>query len=112
MEAICEYDFGDLEALWSRHMASGVIERKESGHECGILDDCWRWHGTGGLQWRMYASLNANLNGRMNRIEVHMDRIETRLDRIEADLTSVKERLSRIEGWIAGRFREETAPSA
>ena len=41
-----------------------------------------------------------------------MDRIETRLDRIEADLTSVKERLSRIEGWIAGRFREETAPSA
>ena len=24
---------------------------------------------------------------------------------------SVKERLSRIEGWIAGRFREETAPS-
>ena len=53
-----------------------------------------------GLQWRMYASLNGR-----------MDRIETRLDRIEADLSSVKERLSRIEGWIAGRFREETAPS-
>ena len=61
-----------------------------------------------GLQWRMYASLNA----RMDRIEARMDRIEARLDRIEADLTSVKERLSRIEGWIAGRFREETAPSA
>ena len=57
------------------------------------------------MQWRMYASLNANLNGRM-------DRIEARIERIEADLTSVKERLSRIEGWIAGRFREETAPSA
>ena len=52
-----------------------------------------------------YVSLNASLNGRM-------DRIEVRLDRIEAHLTSVKERLSRIEGWIAGRFREETAPSA
>ena len=47
-----------------------------------------------GLQWRMYASLNA------------------RMDLIEADLTSIKERLSRIEGWIAGRFGEETVPSA
>ena len=65
-----------------------------------------------GLQWRMHASLNANLNARMDRIEARMDRIEARLDRLEADLTSVKERLSRIEGWIAGRFREETAPSA
>ena len=54
-----------------------------------------------GMQWRMYASLNARI-----------DRIEVRMDRIEADLTSVKERLSRIEGWIAGRFHEETAPSA
>ena len=58
-----------------------------------------------GLQWRLYGSLNANLNARM-------DRIETRIDRIEADLTSIKERLSRIEGWIAGRFGEETVPSA
>lgn len=65
-----------------------------------------------GMQWRMYASLNANLNGRMDRIEARMDRIEARIERIEADLTGVKERLSRIEGWIAGRFREETAPSA
>lgn len=62
-----------------------------------------------GLQWRMYASLNGSLNNRMDRIEARMDRIEARLDRIEADLTSIKERLSRIEGWIAGRFREETA---
>ena len=54
-----------------------------------------------GMQWRMYASLNGR-----------MDRIEAGIERIEAALTSVKERLSRIEGWIAGRFREETAPSA
>ena len=54
-----------------------------------------------GLQWRLYATLNTR-----------MDRIEARLDRIEADLTSVKERLSRIEGWIAGRFGEEPVTSA
>ena len=53
-----------------------------------------------GLQWRLYASLNA----RMDRLEA---RLEARMDRIEADLTSIKERLSRIEGWIAGRFGEE-----
>ena len=40
-----------------------------------------------GLQWRMHASLSASLNGRMDRIE------------------------TRIEGWIAGRFREEIAPA-
>lgn len=65
-----------------------------------------------GLQWRLYGSLNANLNARMDRIETRIDRIETLIDRIEADLTSIKERLSRIEGWIAGRFGEETVPSA
>ena len=54
-----------------------------------------------GLQWRLYATLNTR-----------MDRIEARMDRIETDLTSIKERLSRIEGWIAGRFGEETVPSA
>ena len=58
-----------------------------------------------GLQWRLYGSLNANLSARM-------DRIEARMERIEAGLTSIKERLSRIEGWIAGRFGEETVPSA
>lgn len=61
-----------------------------------------------GLQWRLYGSLNA----RMDRIETRMDRIEARMDRIETDLTSIKERLSRIEGWIAGRFGEETVTSA
>ena len=72
-----------------------------------------------GLQWRLYGSLNANLSAlnanlsvRMDRIEARMDRIEARMERIEAGLTSIKERLSRIEGWIAGRFGEETVPSA
>ena len=60
-----------------------------------------------GLQWRMYASLN----GRLDRIEGRLDRIEGRMDRMQEDLTSVKERLPRIEGWIAGRFRAETAPA-
>ena len=41
-----------------------------------------------------------------------MDRLEARMDRIEADLTSIKERLSRIEGWIAGRFGEEPVTTA
>ena len=58
-----------------------------------------------GLQWRLYATLNA----RVDRMEARM---EARMDRIEADLTSIKERLSRIEGWIAGRFGEETVTSA
>ena len=58
-----------------------------------------------GLQWRLYATLSA----RMDRMEV---RLEARMDRIEADLGSIKERLSRIEGWIAGRFGEEPVPSA
>ena len=53
-----------------------------------------------GLQWRLYATLST----RMDRMEV---RLEARMDRIEADLGSIKQRLSRIEGWIAGRFREE-----
>lgn len=33
--------------------------------------------------------------------------LKARLGRIEAVLTSIKERLSRIEGWTAGRFGEE-----
>ena len=68
-----------------------------------------------GLQWRLYGSLNARMDrieARMDRIEVRMDRIEARMDHMGADLTSIKERLSRIEGWIAGRFGEEPAASA
>ncbi len=49
-----------------------------------------------GVQWRMYASLDGRL-----------DRIEGRMDRLQEDLASVKERLSRIEGWIADRFRAQ-----
>ena len=65
-----------------------------------------------GLQWRLYRGLNASLSTRMDRIEVRMGRIEGRMDRIEADLTNIKERLLRIEGWIAGRLGEETVPPA
>ncbi|MDE0206686.1 MAG: hypothetical protein OXP66_11745 [Candidatus Tectomicrobia bacterium] len=64
-----------------------------------------------GLQWRLHSRLYGRLNARMDRIEVRMDRIEARMDRIEADLTNVKERLARLEGWIAERFGEETVPS-
>ena len=32
-------------------------------------------------------------------------------DSLRGDMATVKERLARIEGWIAGRFREETTPS-
>ena len=42
-----------------------------------------------GLQWRMYASLNA------------------RIDRVEVLQRDMDRRLARIEGWIAGRFCEE-----
>ena len=41
--------------------------------------------------------------------------LSERVDRIEHindDLACIKERLSRIEGWIAGRFGEEPAASA
>ena len=61
-----------------------------------------------GLLWRLYATLGA----RMDRMEARMERLESRMDRIEADIGSIKERLSRIEGWIAGRFGAEPVPSA
>ena len=71
---------------------------KERSHGPGI----WAIVGVAlaGLQWRLYTILNAR-----------MDRIEARMGRIEADLTGIKERLSRIEGWIAGRFGEEPVTS-
>lgn len=40
------------------------------------------------LGWNMYA------------------RLDVRIGRIEGDISDVKERLSHIEGWIQGRFRE------
>ena len=55
---------------------------------------------------------------RMDRMEVRM---EARMDAASrcawsagsrADLGSIKQRLSRIEGWIAGRFGEEPVSSA
>lgn len=48
-----------------------------------------------GFNWRMVNSLRQEVNGR--------------LDALQADVASIKERLSHIEGWIQGRFREGTA---
>ena len=82
-----------------------------------------------GLQWRMHVSLSSSLNGRMDRIEAgiesrfasfdtrlagfetRLDSVNARLDALKDDVDGMKERLSRIEGWIAGRFREETIPA-
>ena len=82
-----------------------------------------------GLQWRMHVSLSAGLNGRMDRIEARiesrfasfdtrlagfetrLDSVNARLDALKDDVGGMKERLSRIEGWIAGRFREENIPA-
>ena len=43
------------------------------------------------LGWRMFDSLRRDLDG------------------LRVDVGTVKERLARIEGWPAGRFREEAA---
>ena len=53
-----------------------------------------------GLQWRSFAIINARV-----------DCLETCMERIEGNLKSIKERLSRIAGWVAGRFGEEAVPS-
>ena len=64
--------------------------------------ELWATFGAGAplaaLQWRLYAGLNANLNTRTDRI-----------DHIEANLTGIRERLSRIEGWVVGLYGEEPA---
>ena len=79
-----------------------------------------------GLQWRLYSSLNISLGARVDALHTHMntlstqihalgecvDRFEARMEHMNDNLTSIKERLSRIEGWIAGRFGEEPVPSA
>ena len=41
------------------------------------------------LGWRMFDSLRRDIDG------------------LRVDVATVMERLARIEGWIAGRFREE-----
>ena len=56
-----------------------------------------------GLQWRMYASLNARLDrieARIDRIEARIDRIEARMDRIEARVNEIDRRLARVEGQV------------
>ena len=68
-----------------------------------------------GLQWRMHVSLSAGLNGRMDRIEARIESrlasFDTRLAGFEARLAAIEKGQARIEGWIAGRFREEIAPT-
>ena len=38
-------------------------------------------------------------------------RIDTRFDAVDRRLNDLDRPLARIEGWIAGRFGEETVPS-
>lgn len=39
-------------------------------------------------------------------------RLETRLAGCETRLAAIEKGQARIEGWIAGRFREETVPTS
>ena len=50
--------------------------------------------GMAAWNWRMYARLDA------------------KLDTIKDRIGNLEQRLARIEGWIAGRFREETTPAS
>ena len=52
------------------------------------------------------------LSTQIHALGERVDRIEARMEHMNDNLTSIKERLSRIEGWIAGRFGEEPVPSA
>ena len=70
------------------------------------------------LGWRMYSTLRADLGAMGNRIDALRGDMDTRFDamgnRIDAlsdRMGKVEQRLARIEGWIAGRFREEVASS-
>ena len=72
-----------------------------------------------GVQWRLHRTLNISLGARVDALgtQIHalgerMDRIEARMEHMNGDLTNIKERLSRIEGWIAGRFGEQPVPTA
>ena len=75
-----------------------------------------------GLQCRMHVSLSSSLNGCMDRIEARIESrfasfdtrlagFETRLVAMETRLAAIEKGQARIEGWIAGRFREETIPA-
>ena len=75
-----------------------------------------------GLHWRVYTRLEARLDARIDglgvRLDSRIDGVNSRIDGVNARLDALKdgvggmkERLSRIEGWIAGRFREENIPA-
>ena len=64
------------------------------------------------LGWSMYARLDARLttvDARLAAIDTRLAEIDTRLAEIDARLAAVEKGQARIEGWIAGRFREEAA---
>ena len=65
------------------------------------------------LGWSMYARLDACLaaiDARFVAIDVRFASIEALLAALDARLAAVEKGQARIEGWIAGRFREEAAP--
>lgn len=53
-----------------------------------------------GLNWRMYATLRRDMNQMFKSLGDRLSAVEQRVNDIDR-------RLARIEGWIAGRFREE-----
>ncbi len=67
----------------------------------------------GGLHWRVYARLDARIDAidrRMNeRIDVLGQRMNKRFDAVDQRVNDLDRRLARIEGWIAGRFREDVS---
>ncbi len=56
----------------------------------------------GGLHWRVYARLDA-------RIHAIDRRMNKRFDAVDQRVNDLDRRLARIEGWIAGRFREDVS---
>ena len=50
--------------------------------------------------WRMINSLDTKLSARI-------DTLGTRIDDLQKDMAGIGSRLSHIEGWIQGRFRED-----
>ena len=50
-----------------------------------------------GLMIGLIVWLRADMNRRMDRIEVRMDRLDDRMDRIEAAVSEIRERVARLE---------------
>ena len=54
-----------------------------------------------------HRATQANLNGRMDRMDQRMDRMEATLNDLRRDLSGIDRRLSRIEGAVLGPWRPE-----